>query len=480
MRAEAAAQLRLLDLQDLDTVLGQLAHRRRKVPQIAELAAISTRSAELRDHEVAVRTAVSDLEREMGKAEADVAQVRERITRDQALLDAGSVASARQLEDLQREIENLARRVSALEDAELEVMEKLEDAQTRATAAAADVAELAEAQVTAERARDMAFADIDAEVARVQGERDRVVTEIPDGPAGALRPDPRVLRRSGCCAPAPGPVPGLPADADPCRPGSDPFRAGRRGGPLRGVSADPRAHRRVRPVRHLVIEADGGSRGNPGPAAYGAVVIDGDTGEVLVELADYLGEQTNNVAEYEGVTAGLAACREIDPDAMVEARLDSKLVVEQLSGGWAIKNAKLRELALRAKALAPADQVRYTWVPRAQNKRADALANQSMDAAAAGRPGRIERWHRGTGDDDVYVDVADHLGDDAQLEAEGARAAAQAQAPGAWLDGAAAAEAGAAQVRALLRGEPAGPGDTAAGATRSRACDGPGSRVRRW
>ncbi len=228
-------------------------------------------------------------------------------------------------------------------------------------------------------------------------------------------------------------------------------------------------------MRHLVIEADGGSRGNPGPAAYGAVVIDGDTGEVLVELADYLGEQTNNVAEYEGVTAGLAACREIDPDAMVEARLDSKLVVEQLSGGWAIKNAKLRELALRAKALAPADQVRYTWVPRAQNKRADALANQSMDAAAAGRPGRIERWHRGTGDDDVYVDVADHLGDDAQLEAEGARAAAQAQAPGAWLDGAAAAEAGAAQVRALLRGEPAGPGDTAAGATPAEPATGRGA-----
>ncbi len=215
-------------------------------------------------------------------------------------------------------------------------------------------------------------------------------------------------------------------------------------------------------MRHLVIEADGGSRGNPGPAAYGAVVIDGDTGEVLVELADYLGEQTNNVAEYEGVTAGLAACREIDPDAMVEARLDSKLVVEQLSGGWAIKNARLRQLALRAKALAPADQVRYTWVPRAQNKRADALANQSMDAAAAGRPGRIERWHRGTGDDDVYVDAADHLGDAAQLEAEEAKEAAQAQAPGAWLDGAAAAESGAAQVRALLRGEPAGPGDTAA------------------
>ncbi|HSO05192.1 MAG TPA: C4-type zinc ribbon domain-containing protein [Candidatus Limnocylindrales bacterium] len=179
MRADAAAQLRLLDLQALDTVLGQLAHRRRGVPQIAELAALDSRAQELRDHEVAVRTAVSDLEREMAKAEADVAQVRERITRDQALLDAGSVASARQLEDLQHEIGNLARRVSDLEDAELEVMEKLEDAQVRAAAASAAVAELAEARLAAERARDAAFADIDAEVARVSGERARVVQEIP-------------------------------------------------------------------------------------------------------------------------------------------------------------------------------------------------------------------------------------------------------------------------------------------------------------
>lgn len=167
-------------------------------------------------------------------------------------------------------------------------------------------------------------------------------------------------------------------------------------------------------MRHLVIEADGGSRGNPGPAAYGAVVLDGRTGEILVELADFLGIQTNNVAEYEGVTAGLVAAMEIDPQAQVEARLDSKLVVEQLSGRWAIKNAKLRELALRAKALAPPDRVRFTWVPRAQNKRADALANQSLDAAAAGRPARIERWNRGAGDPDIYVDVADHLGASAQ------------------------------------------------------------------
>jgi hypothetical protein len=149
------------------------------VPQIAELAALDVRAAELRDHDVAVRTAVSDLEREMTKAEADVAQVRQRIVRDQALLDTGSVASARQLEDLQHEIANLARRVGDLEDAELEVMEKLEDAQARAASASAAVAELAEQRRTAERARDEAFADIDMEADRVGGERARVAPEIP-------------------------------------------------------------------------------------------------------------------------------------------------------------------------------------------------------------------------------------------------------------------------------------------------------------
>ncbi len=138
MRADPSSQLRLLDLQALDTKLGQLAHRRRGVPQVAELVALDARAATIRDHEVAVRTAVSDLEREQARADADVAQVRDRIARDQALLDAGSVASARQLEDLQREIENLRRRIVTLEDAELEVMEKLEEAQAKAAAVAAD------------------------------------------------------------------------------------------------------------------------------------------------------------------------------------------------------------------------------------------------------------------------------------------------------------------------------------------------------
>lgn len=98
-------------------------------------------------------------------------------------------------------------------------------------------------------------------------------------------------------------------------------------------------------ARSLIVEADGGSRGNPGPAAYGTVVRDGASGEVLVEIGEYIGSATNNVAEYRGAIAGLAKAREIDADARVEVRLDSKLVVEQMSGRWQVKHPDMRELA---------------------------------------------------------------------------------------------------------------------------------------
>jgi broad specificity phosphatase PhoE/ribonuclease HI len=138
--------------------------------------------------------------------------------------------------------------------------------------------------------------------------------------------------------------------------------------------------------RRLVVEADGASRGNPGPAAYGAVVRDAGTGEVLREVAEFLGRATNNVAEYRGLIAGLRAARDVDPDAEVEARMDSKLVVEQMSGRWKIKHPDMRPLAIEAQSVFPrAGRVRYEWVPRAMNAAADRLANEALDAAAAGR-----------------------------------------------------------------------------------------------
>jgi broad specificity phosphatase PhoE/ribonuclease HI len=132
--------------------------------------------------------------------------------------------------------------------------------------------------------------------------------------------------------------------------------------------------------RRLIVEADGGSRGNPGPAGYGALVRDAETGRVLAERAASVGRATNNVAEYGGLVAGLQAALDLDPTAEVEVRMDSKLVVEQMSGRWQIKHPDMRQLALQAQKIArQLARVRYTWVPRAQNGAADALANSAMD-----------------------------------------------------------------------------------------------------
>ncbi len=133
----------------------------------------------------------------------------------------------------------------------------------------------------------------------------------------------------------------------------------------------------------VIIEADGGSRGNPGPAGFGALLRDADTGEVLAEAAESIGRATNNVAEYRGLIAGLELYVEHTPDALLEVRMDSKLVVEQMSGRWKIKHPDMRPLAIRAQRLAPFGTV-WTWVPRERNKDADRLANLAMDAAERG------------------------------------------------------------------------------------------------
>jgi probable phosphoglycerate mutase len=138
-------------------------------------------------------------------------------------------------------------------------------------------------------------------------------------------------------------------------------------------------------VDQVVIEADGGARGNPGPAGYGAVVRDASSGAVLAERAESLGVTTNNVAEYSGLIAGLSAAAELGA-RVVDVRMDSKLVVEQMSGRWQIKHAGLRALAAEAAILVRRfETVRFGWIPRERNKHADALANRAMDEAA-GKP----------------------------------------------------------------------------------------------
>jgi ribonuclease H / adenosylcobalamin/alpha-ribazole phosphatase len=137
--------------------------------------------------------------------------------------------------------------------------------------------------------------------------------------------------------------------------------------------------------RSVRIEADGGSRGNPGPAAYGAVLIDADSGEVIAEKAEYIGTATNNVAEYNGLIAGLELYNEHTPEAELEVRMDSKLVVEQMSGRWRIKHPDMKPLATRAHALAPFGTT-YTWIPRERNKLADGILNVALDEQAGKTP----------------------------------------------------------------------------------------------
>jgi probable phosphoglycerate mutase len=141
----------------------------------------------------------------------------------------------------------------------------------------------------------------------------------------------------------------------------------------------------------VIVEADGGARGNPGPAGYGAVVIEDSTGEVLAERSGSLGVATNNVAEYSGLIAGLEAAAELGA-VEVTVRMDSKLVVEQMSGRWQIKHPGLRPLAAKAADLVRRfSSVTFVWIPRERNRRADALANQAMDEAAGRSPGKAQR-----------------------------------------------------------------------------------------
>ncbi|MUL83792.1 MULTISPECIES: bifunctional RNase H/acid phosphatase [unclassified Mycolicibacterium] len=132
----------------------------------------------------------------------------------------------------------------------------------------------------------------------------------------------------------------------------------------------------------VLVEADGGSRGNPGPAGYGAVVFDSEHAVVLAERKEAIGRATNNVAEYRGLIAGLEAATELGA-AEVAVSMDSKLLVEQMSGRWRVKHPDLIPLQRQAAGLAAGlERVSYTWIPRARNSHADRLANEAMDAAA--------------------------------------------------------------------------------------------------
>ena len=256
-------------------------------------------------------------------------------------MDQGLITNPKDLERMQHELESLERRISSLEDDELEVMEKLEDAQRELAEYEAMVAETDERLAALAAARDEKLAEIDEQLAQVAGRpRRRPPRACPTTWSRSTRSC--ASRRAASARPR-----CAPATCSGCQLSLDSVELSRIKGRRRtrwsaarsapGSWCAPPSQACDRDTA-VVIEADGGSRGNPGPAAYGAVLKDADTGAVIAEDGSTIGVATNNVAEYSGLIAGLRLAEELAPEADVEVRMDSKLVVEQMSGRWKIKH----------------------------------------------------------------------------------------------------------------------------------------------
>ena len=179
VKASPEAQLRLLELADLDTELNRLDHRRRSLPELAELSQLDERAVKVKDATTIADTNLADLDRELARAEKDVEQVRVRIGRDNERLDAGQVSNARELESLQSEVASLRRRQSDLEEVELELMERREAAQALRDGAAAEAAKVAADTGEVSGRRDAALAEIGEQAAKASAARATAAADVP-------------------------------------------------------------------------------------------------------------------------------------------------------------------------------------------------------------------------------------------------------------------------------------------------------------
>lgn len=180
MKADPSAQLKLLDVQSLDSRADQLRHQRRTLPELAEIDQLSATRAERADQARDQQIVVDDLTAAQKKADADVEQVKARKAKDQQRLDQGLVGNAKDLERLQHELTSLDRRIATLEDEELEVMEQLEQAQQMLEGLQRQVAEADDRLAELTEVRDRRFAEIDAELEKVTAERSPMAAELPD------------------------------------------------------------------------------------------------------------------------------------------------------------------------------------------------------------------------------------------------------------------------------------------------------------
>ena len=179
VKASPQTQLRLLELADLDAELARLDHRRRGLPEVAELARLEARASELKDALVVTETELGDLAREQNRAERDVEQVRTRIEKDRARLDAGQVSAARELASLQSEIESLHRRQGDLEEVVLELMERRETLDSQHDELTAERDSLGSEMAAVAARRDAALKEIDEQAARASDQRGSVASEVP-------------------------------------------------------------------------------------------------------------------------------------------------------------------------------------------------------------------------------------------------------------------------------------------------------------
>ena len=350
------------------------------------------RAAALANEIIDAETALADVADEQRRLENEVDAVRARAARDEQRLQSGGVP-AKELEGLQHEITTLARRQSNLEDELLEVMEQREEADAAlvglATQRNALAGEHRRAGGRARRARSPRSTSDRGRERRAVGSRRAScpadllalyerAREHGGGVGAAML---RQRRCEGCRIELSGSELSAVRIAD----------AGR-GRAVRQLPAHPRPYRRIRPVSdRVVVEADGGSRGNPGPAGYGAVVLDAvDRRPCSPSARTRIGIETNNVAEYRGLIAGLQAARELGATRgrgadglQARRRADERRLAGQARRRCARWPRGRRSCAPRSTT------VSFEWIPRERNKHADRLANEAMDARRrAGPPAR--------------------------------------------------------------------------------------------
>ena len=249
LKADPSAQLKLLDVQELDARADQLRHQRSHLPELAEIAELQQQRAALDDRVRDARILVDDLTVEQTKVDADVEQVKTRRTRDRDRMDQGLITNPKDLERMQQELVSLERRITTLEDEELEVMERLEAAQMELDRATSELAETdAPVSPSWRGSRDDKLAALDEELAERRGRARPDRRGAAGRPGGPLRPAARAEGRRGCRGAARPRVRRLSAHRRQRRDRGDPGRGRRRGRPLRGVPADPGAHARVRAV----------------------------------------------------------------------------------------------------------------------------------------------------------------------------------------------------------------------------------------